>query len=168
MVVSTPQIQTTTLRHVGNSLIHVLKGVRFSMLYACIGVFIAAAWLATQIGRGTIVQSNTSNNATGTGQTLQMQPNQAEGGQVHMDVTTPNVSNNSNTSINATNEGTSVTVNGDTQTVAPDDTFRQSYTSPDGTTHTDVQVSGGTDSSNSTNGRSIHIHSHSFQSTNEP
>jgi hypothetical protein len=102
MVVSTPQIQTTTLRHVGNSLIHVLKGVRFSMLYAAIGVFIAAAWLATQIGRGTIVQSNTSNNATGTGQTLQMQPNQAEGGQVHMDVTTPNVSNNSNTSIHLT------------------------------------------------------------------
>lgn len=165
------------LRHVGTSLHGVLQKTRLSVMYAVVGIIVAAAWIATEFSRGQDVQANTSNNASGAGQTtLQLTPPAAQEGQSNMNQQTSDVSTNTSTHVQSTDTGTTVTVNGSTQTVAPGQTFQQSYTSPDGTTHTDVQVSGSdtsTDNGQQSSSRSVNVHSHSSSSsssngTNEP
>lgn len=157
------------LSHVGNALHGVLQKARLSVIYIVIGIIVAAAWLVTELSGGPVTNSNASNNASGSGQTtLQLTPPQPAGGQSNMSEQTPNVSSNSNTNVQSTSSGTTVTVNGTTQNIAPGQTFQQSYTSPDGTTHTDVQVSGG-DTTNAngqqSSSRSVNVHSESSSSS---
>lgn len=158
-------LQNVLYRIGASSMLLLLRSIRLSMIYVVIGVIIALSWLVVLLGHGTLMQadrpshaasethnepidSNGLNNST----SLQLENNQLTGGQQSM-----------STSVQSTDEGTTVTVNGDTQTVAPGQTFQQSYSSPDGNSQTDIQISGGTTTSGSstTTSRSVHIQSHS-------
>lgn len=80
------------------------------------------------------------------------------------------VSNNSQTSVQADDSGTTVTVNGQSQSVPANQSFQKSYDTQNNsnTTHTDISV----DNTSTATGRSVNLHmqssSHSTNVENNP
>jgi hypothetical protein len=167
MAIYTVPSTTEYVRRVANTLGNLLGRVRLSFLYAVIGAIVALAWIISVLASGNSLQSNqpTKSNTTtnGSATSLQIQPNDSAGGQEPMDVSTPDASSNTNASVQSDDNGTTVTVNGSEQTVAPGQSFQQSYSSPDGNSQTDVSVSGSsyTNNSSQSTSRSVHVHTHS-------
>ncbi|MDB5181364.1 MAG: hypothetical protein JWP13_127 [Candidatus Saccharibacteria bacterium] len=156
--------------HLPSPIFTMLRHVRLSVIYIAVAAIIAAAWIVYAVKP---VRSEVSTPSSAQNNALEVDE---PGGTETMNNTTPNedVSNEYHASVSSDNTGTTVTVNGEEQTVGPNESFDKTYTSENenNSTRTDVSIQNSTDTSISSDNQSeshsssLHVRMHSSSTNN--
>jgi hypothetical protein len=157
------QLYRRTLRRISASILFVLRYSRLSVIYVALAVILVVAWMVSLLGGSPAAAHTPTNSQTAAPQqtTLESESESLGGDTPTMQSKTQDTSNSnsSQTSVNADDSGTTVTVNGNTQTSPPNQSFVQTYDASNNgaTSHVDVSVDNNTNQS----GRSVNMHLHS-------
>jgi hypothetical protein len=159
------------LRRISAPPVYVLHKTRLTVLYAAVALTVLAAWAVVIVASPAPAAPSHKSSQSEPQTILEAEPENT-GGTDQMEVTTPDANNsansssslNSQTSVTTDDSGTTVTVNGNSQTTPPGQSFRKSYesSSGDSTTHVDVSVDNGTATDGGGGGEhSVNLHMHS-------
>jgi hypothetical protein len=131
-----------TLRHMGASVNSVLHSVRLTVIYLTIAGCLLVVWALSLVAGKMNTHLIPSSSSSGASHTTNLQLNKEVDSNT-MQSSTSDVDNSASprASVRSDNSGTTVTVNGESQTVPPDESFHQTFTSTDGSMNSRLDVS---------------------------
>lgn len=147
----------------------VMARFRFTTTYVALGLLAIAAWAVSMWYQPVATQSSRAKADAGStsSQTEPLALPEEKGVNNPMDVTTPGSSaaDSSQVNVQSDDSGTTVTVNGQTQTVPPGQSFTQSYQSGNSTNTTNTDISVNNDTTSSGSSVNVNMRSSSRSST---